>query len=1487
MMVKGIIVVQAVLFSLLFLSLFKTISSSNPYAYNHLIDSEFNGDGHHHYNQYQQVYKKGNHQANGVINAFLIPHSHCDVGWLQTYNQYYMENVTLILNNVINTLSNDPSKKFSWAEIVYFERWYNQQSAIVQNQVRQLVDNKQLEFVGGGWAQNDEAVTHYEAVINQMTLGHQFLLKEFGVRPEISWQIDPFGPSTVTATLFKLMGFKYHIINRLDERIKYNFSMVPGSGIMTTDQDFEFVWYPSPNYGPDLSIFTHVLDHHYSPPSLCYPNATNPNITICTGFDFEGDPNVNPPINSTNIQERAEILVEIIQQRQSLFRHNNVLLPFGNDFRYQNAHIEFSNMDTLIEYINANQSFGINIKYAVLSEYFDTLFQELDNSTSIFPKLANQDYFTYTQCLAVDLQKYNTCVNYWSGYFSSYPQLKKMARDSDTLLRTAEMIYSLSSAFNNGFQFDFDPTYEALKLHRNVSGILTHHDAITGTAKEYVRADYTNMLYTAQNETLKAISPVIGFLLANRSIPLNFTYDSTVLNSLHDGDVVAVSFTNNLAWQRVEYVHIPIKNQYLAVYDFSGSPVQSQVVERLDKGGQWYLYFEVETPALGISTYFVVALSDSRDLGSDLLSIDGLPSPIPSYFSDTIQYSDEEVTDQSFSATIGNNLFNLNFKASSTNKGLVELVSYDDLSRNQMGIPLLQQLIEYPAMSDDAYKFRPANYPTPFQAETPQFYMTQGPLLQMVTVIYSNNVSQAFIVYNSTNIVPENPLIQENQFFEIESKVAVAWDREISMRFNTSIKSDYVFYTNNGIEMMERMFQQKYNDSHIWSLIAGNFYPMINTGYITDGNNQLTLLTQQSVGASSQENGVFELLLIRRCNYTQWSIHETLNDTSNPFVKVRVLFGAESNIQLQRTPHSLLHENKLLQTYSPLDYMSIEKWMNLYNTQFNPLSNSFPPNIHLMSFNKQDKYSPSTIMRAMNIYEMGQNSDFSRPSTVSISNSFNIYNISNIYQTTLTANDIVLNDTTPSGYNGEENDQDNIETVPLIIGSTPNGNNETFGINYEKRSSGSSIVDRLPLFALYFNVSLSVLSTLEFGYNTGVISPTIVDIKALFHLDVSKQSALVSIVLVGAMIGSFLSGFSVDFIGRKKTLIFNNFLYMLGPLLSAVAQNYATIFVGRIISGIAVGIASAVVPLYITEISPPPKRGALGLLRQSSITLGIMVSSLVAYGFMKVTNGWRYTIAISAAPSFLQLALCYWFVETPRWLISKNKIQEAQIVMEKLEPTRSSQQIMNDIQKIKNNIVEQEGNDGWLQLFHNTIILEDAGFVKHTAVLLSALVGIPQLIMLFISVWLIDRFGRRPLLIVGLIGMIVGLGVLGYSFWGVTGSTGNIEDASRGWVAVAGMVFFKLCFSLGLGPLPALIASEIFPSKIRGKAMAISQLLNWLANFIANISFLHLLAQIGQSGTYWLFGGVSFICLVFVFFLVPETKGIPIEELSKKLLLKE
>lgn len=191
-----------------------------------------------------------------ILTAHIIAHSHCDPGWLSTFEGYYTSDVNRIITAATDELLKDPNKRFIWAEISFFSRWYEDQSLERKKRFRELVKQNRWEFVGGGWAQNDEAASDTMLVINQVTAGHQYLLENFGIQPRIGWQIDPFGHSSITPSLFKEMGFDAMVINRIHHQKKREFK---------SGKVMEFMWRGS-SLGGGTDMFTHVLHTHYSAP---------------------------------------------------------------------------------------------------------------------------------------------------------------------------------------------------------------------------------------------------------------------------------------------------------------------------------------------------------------------------------------------------------------------------------------------------------------------------------------------------------------------------------------------------------------------------------------------------------------------------------------------------------------------------------------------------------------------------------------------------------------------------------------------------------------------------------------------------------------------------------------------------------------------------------------------------------------------------------------------------------------------------------------------------------------------------------------------------------------------------------------------------------------------------------------------------------------------------------------------------------------------
>ena len=278
-----------------------------------------------------------------VLQIHIVPHTHDDVGWLKTVDEYYyganssiqIAGVQYILDSVVPALEADLLRHFIYVEMAFFSRWWLQQTPTMQARVKSLVERGQLEFINGGWCMNDEASTHYNAIIDQMTVGLQFIDKNFGsqARPRVAWHIDPFGHSAEQASLFSQMSFEGFFFARIDY---YDMKK------RVDEQRMELTWRGSQSLGEATEIFTGVLYNGYGPPrSFCFD-------ILC------GDPPMqdDPKLFDFNVKERVELFINSSCEQALHYKSGHIMLTMGSDFQYQNAHTWFKNLDKLMDYVN-------------------------------------------------------------------------------------------------------------------------------------------------------------------------------------------------------------------------------------------------------------------------------------------------------------------------------------------------------------------------------------------------------------------------------------------------------------------------------------------------------------------------------------------------------------------------------------------------------------------------------------------------------------------------------------------------------------------------------------------------------------------------------------------------------------------------------------------------------------------------------------------------------------------------------------------------------------------------------------------------------------------------------------------------------------------------------------------------------------------------------------------------------------------------------
>ena len=433
---------------------------------------------------------------------------------------------------------------------------------------------------------------------------------------------------------------------------------------------------------------------------------------------------------------------------------------------------------------------------------------------------------------------------------------------------------------------------------------------------------------------------------------------------------------------------------------------------------------------------------------------------------------------------------------------------------------------------------------------------------------------------------------------------------------------------------------------------------------------------------------------------------------------------------------------------------------------------------------------------------------------------------------------------------------------------------------------------------VYFAVGVAALGGLLFGYDTGVISGAILFIKKQFSLSATLEEIVVSSVLVGAVAGATIGGALTGRFGRRKMIILAGIIFTASALGTALAPTVGWLIAARVVSGIGIGIASFISPMYIAELVPAKVRGSLVAVNMLAITSGIVVAYMVDYAFSS-SGAWRYMFGLAAIPSIGLIIGMWRLPDSPRWLISKAKVDEAKQILERARTVSDVSPEISDIQKS----MEKQGVGGMKGLFQpslrmplivglglavfqqitgiNTVIyyaptiFKFAG-ISATGPAILAGAGLTMVMWLFhvLAIFLLDRVGRRPLLLVGVAVQIIGLAILGAAF--------QFQQLAsfKSYVAIGGLVIYVACFAFGLGPIFWLLISEIYPLKVRGAAMSAVTVTNWALNLVVAVTFLTLVGVLGHAGTFWLYGVIAIGAWVFFYFQVPETKGKTLEQIE-------
>ncbi|CEF62357.1 Alpha-mannosidase 2x [Strongyloides ratti] len=849
------------------------------------------------------------------LDVILIPHSHCDAGWLQTYESYSYQ-TDKILQNAQKYLPMYDKMKFIYAEMGFFEIYWSKLNNKDKDRVKKLIHSGRYEIVTGGWVQNDEANSFYYGILMQLIEGHEFLKNHLDYKPKNHWSIDPFGLSTTMAYIMKNSGLNNAVISRTHYMIKKIFSQ---------EKLFEFNWRQLTGGKEKDDLFTHVLPYD----GYLFYEHCGPNSTICCSFDFlrlhaYSCPKIKPtPITKENINEKSEIIGDQFRKRGLLMNNSATFIPLGYDFAWSfpsEWEDQYVNFQAIFDYINKNDKFNMNIRWGTLQDYFDTVHNNIKELNQQ-PKTLSGDFFTYS-----DKEQ-----RYWSGYYVTRPFHKRFERLLEHYLRAADIIYS-SVLIKNGPVNNLN--YNLIVKSRRTLAIFQHHDGITGTSKSNVMDDYRDKLFNAVKNCYEVIEKSISYSINyNNSVEIINKIKSS--KSYEENNIIIENKTiiimNPLGQEKNKIVCLKVPStDYYILNDDWRIPQQEYhpVIENLNNTKEidldvsgFNLCFEVLLPPIGLVSY---KIEKGIMYKPPIAEINVLKAKVKS---GVFKISNENKNNK-----ISNSFIDIIFNPKT---GFI-----DSINGTKIDLHFGKYGMSSKGTPSGAYIFNPDGPSKRINEDDNIFIVSKGILKSTVFVKGSNEIN----LYHTYEINKFDKSISIQNSIDISSLK----DFELVMKFNTSINNRDIFYTDlNGFQIIKRRYLPEMP-------IQGNFYPFPSMMYIEDKNKRLSIVTGQPLGVSSLNNGEIEILIDRRSTHDdECGMGEGIQDTLKAWSKFSIVLedfiDNQININALTGFVSRLTHNSLHSLLYPPIIMTTSGMINLNNvTNFSMFKKELPCDIHLV-----------------------------------------------------------------------------------------------------------------------------------------------------------------------------------------------------------------------------------------------------------------------------------------------------------------------------------------------------------------------------------------------------------------------------------------------------------------------------------------------------------------------------------------------------------
>ncbi|XP_039613919.1 alpha-mannosidase 2 [Polypterus senegalus] len=895
---------------------------------------------------------------NEPLQVFVVPHSHNDPGWVKTFDEYYRDQTQHILNNMVVKLHEDEKRKILWSEISYFSKWWDSIDSQKRDAVKRLIERGQLEIATGGWVMTDEASAHYFGMIDQLLEGHQWLEKNLGVKPVTGWAVDPFGHSSTMAYILKRSGFSNMLIQRVHYSVKKHFSI---------HKTLEFFWRQNWDEGSSTDILCHMMPFY----SYDVPHTCGPDPKICCQFDFKRLPGGRiscpwrvPPeaIHDGNVQHRAQMLLDQYRKKSKLFRTKVVLAPLGDDFRYTEASEwdqQFQNYQKLFDYMNSHPELHVKAQFGTISDYFKALrkaagLSPLNGIPTVLPVVSG-DFFTYA----------DRDDHYWSGYFTSRPFYKRLDRVMESHLRAAEIIYSFALASVKKFSkmevFPSSENYKMLTEARRNLGLFQHHDAITGTGKDWVVVDYGTRLFHSIMNLKRVIIDSVHFLILSSKGEYKHNPSSMFLqmddvqpsqDALPRKTVLRVTgqtrslvVYNPTEQERTAVVTVYVDSPKVKVATLLGQPVMGQISAVWEETATisaeaYQVSFVTQLPALGLKVYQLAQGTDVNVLLADY-NLYKMGEAIPVNSNSAFKVNVMQSNPMNY--IIENSHLKIWCSGSS---GLMEKIRLKETGKE---LNVKVEFVWYGTTSNrdksGAYLFLPDGEAKPYSSSgSPIITVTTGAVFSEVTSTY-HHFTHTVRVYNIQGV--------EGQSVEMCNTVDIRgeFNREIAMRITSDVNSNDRFFTDlNGFQIQPRRT--------LGTLpLQANFYPLTTMAYIQDEQVRLTLHSAQSLGVASLRSGQLEVIMDRRLMQDDnRGLGQGVQDnkvTANLFrllLEERVRLDKTENSKPTSFPSLLSHMSSLYLNH-PVIPMAVSHDFSTSHLlpAFSPLTSSMPCDVHVVN----------------------------------------------------------------------------------------------------------------------------------------------------------------------------------------------------------------------------------------------------------------------------------------------------------------------------------------------------------------------------------------------------------------------------------------------------------------------------------------------------------------------------------------------------------